>query len=548
MRWRLFRREQRSLFGEILDWMLTPLLLLWPISLGLTWLVAQNIANKPFDRALINSAQALTQLVGMDAQGHPSFSLPPQASDLLRADGTDQVFFQIRGPRGELMGGESGFPPPDSDLPEPPIGQVQLRDGVMHTGQGQSLDVRIVELRVLAGETALAPYASRGEIADHTITIQVAETREKRSLLATEIIKGVMLPQFIILPITLVLIWLALSRGIRPLGELQERIRARSPDDLSPLDARSVPIEVSPLVGSVNELIDRQKQLAANQKRFLADAAHQLKTPLAGLRMQADLALRTGTSAEELKHTLEQIGRSSMRATHSVNQLLAMSRAENGTLERLPCNMPRLIREVVQDCLPRALDKHIDLGYEGIGPGDEGAWVEGNPVLLQELVRNLVDNAINYTPADDESLPGMVTARVLSDPYGRVLMVQVEDNGPGIAPSEREEVFKPFYRTLGNGADGSGLGLPIVREIARRHGATITLEDAQPRATRRGALFSVRFESIDPPGRAPSPAAPAPLPTAPLAERPDATPTPAPTTPAVGSAADDPPVPPAPAA
>ncbi|WP_347255556.1 sensor histidine kinase [Brachymonas denitrificans] len=494
----IFRREQRSLFGEILDWMLTPLLLLWPISLALTWLVAQGIANRPFDRALVYNAQALAQLVQL-RDGRIQLSLPQQASEMLRADDTDQVFFQVLGPRGELLGGERLFPANRIDYEVPGEQGYVLRDDVLRTAQGQTLDVRVVMLRVLAGEYTLGPYATPGERADRTVTIQVAETREKRSVLATEIIKGVMLPQFIILPITVLLIWLALARGIRPLNDLEERIRARNPDDLSPLDQMAVPMEVSPLVGSVNEMMERQKQVAENQKRFLADAAHQLKTPLAGLRMQADLAQRTDASAEDLKRSLQQIGLSSVRATHSVNQLLAMARAEGGSMVREYCNVPRLVQEVVQDCFPRALAKRVDLGYEGAYPQDDGVWVEGNPILLQEMVRNLVDNAINYTPSSQDGMPAMVTVRVLVDAYGQVLIVQVEDNGPGIAASEREQVFKPFYRTLGTDADGSGLGLPIVQEIARRHDAVITLEDAQPRARRKGALFSVRFHSVAPP-------------------------------------------------
>ena len=382
----IFRREQRSLFGEILDWMLTPLLLLWPISLALTWLVAQGIANKPFDRALVYNAQALAQLVQM-RDGKIQLSLPQQASEMLRADDTDQVFFQVLGPRGELLGGERLFPAYRIDYEVPGEQGYVLRDDVLRTAQGQTLDVRVVMLRVLAGEYTLGPYATPGERADRTVTIQVAETREKRSVLATEIIKGVMLPQFIILPITVLLIWLALARGIRPLNDLEERIRARNPDDLSPLDQMAVPMEVSPLVGSVNEMMERQKQVAENQKRFLADAAHQLKTPLAGLRMQADLAQRTDASADDLKRSLQQIGLSSVRATHSVNQLLAMARAEGGSMVREYCNVPRLVQEVVQDCFPRALAKRVDLGYEGAYPQDDGVWVEGNPILLQEMVR-----------------------------------------------------------------------------------------------------------------------------------------------------------------
>jgi two-component system sensor histidine kinase TctE len=304
----------------------------------------------------------------------------------------------------------------------------------------------------------------------------------------------VMLPQFVILPLAVLLVWLALVRGIKPLSQLEERIRARKPDDLSPLDDKTVPLEVAPLVSSVNDLLTRLKDSIATQKRFLADAAHQLKTPLAGLRMQADLAQREGFNAEELKLSLKQIGRSSIRATHTVNQLLALARAESSgqTIPPQPCDLAQLTMEVVQDSVPRSLDKHIDLGYDGARPGAPGVRLEGNPTLLKELIRNLLDNAIGYTPSSAEQ-PGVITARVLADPFGHVLVLQVEDSGPGIPQSERELVFQPFYRALGTNVDGSGLGLPIVLEIARQHGAEITLEDAHPGNVPPGTRVSLRF-------------------------------------------------------
>ena len=473
---KIFQREQRSLFGEILDWMLTPLLLLWPVSLALTWLVAQGLANKPFDRALEYNAQALAQLVTVQ-DGAARFNLPQPASEILRADESDIVYYQVLSPTGECLSGER-------ELPAPPpgerfiSGEVRLRDAEL---RGIDIRVAYVWVRVpLPG----APAA----------LVQVAETRSKRSMLATEIIKGVMLPQFVILPLAVLMVWLALARGIKPLHLLEERIRARKSDDLSPLDHKAVPMEVAPLVDSVNDLLRRLQESMATQKRFLADAAHQLKTPLAGLRMQADLAQREGADTEELKQSLQQIGRASMRATHTVNQLLALARAEGGAavVQRQPLDLARLVIDVVRDSVPRAMERHIDLGYDGAGAGTNGVWVEGNPTLLKELTRNLLDNAINYTPGS-ASAPGMVTARVLPDTLGRVALLQVEDTGPGIPEAERELVFQPFYRALGSDADGSGLGLPIVREIARQHGAEVLLEDAHPGAAMPGARFSVRF-------------------------------------------------------
>lgn len=473
---KIFQREQRSLFGEILDWMLTPLLLLWPVSLALTWLVAQGIANKPFDRALEYNAQALAQLVTVH-RGQAQFNLPQPASELLRADDSDSVYYQVIGPRGEFLAGEQALPLPPAQL-QTVTGEVHLRDA---------------ELRGIAIRMASIWVRIPGRDAPHAL-VQVAETREKRSVLATEIIKGVMLPQFLILPLAVLLVWLALARGIKPLHQLEARIRARSPSDLSPLDHHSVPLEVVPLVASVNDLLVRLNDSMSTQKRFLADAAHQLKTPLAGLRMQADLAQREGTSTVELKRSLEQIGRASIRATHTVNQLLALARAESSGTQKalLPCDMASLTIDVVLDLVPMALDRHIDLGYEGAQPGEPGVWVDGNPTLLAELVRNLVGNAMNYTPSSSAQ-PGVVTARVLADPFGQVLVVQVEDSGPGVALAERELIFQPFYRTLGTGADGSGLGLPIVMEIARQHGAEVSVDDAHPGQTPPGACFTVRL-------------------------------------------------------
>ena len=399
---KIFQREQRSLFGEILDWMLTPLLLLWPISLALTWLVAQGIANKPFDRALEFNVQALAQLITVQNQ-QVHFNLPLPAREILRADDSDEVFYQVRGVKGELLSGERELPLPTDDDKGLP-GEVRLRDDEL-----RGVAVRVAYTWV---KLPIANTSNNGG-AQLPALVQVAETREKRSVLATEIIKGVMLPQFVILPLAVLLVWMALARGIKPLHLLEQRIRRRRPDDLSPLDDKAVPLEVAPLVQSVNDLLTRLNDSIATQKRFLADAAHQLKTPLAGLRMQADLAQREGTSTEDLKRSLQQIGRSSIRATHTVNQLLALARAESGGIHiaRQPCNLVQLTMDVVQDCLPRAMDKRIDLGFEGAEAHMPGVWLDGNPTLLQELVRNLVDNAINYTPSSAER-PGVVTARV----------------------------------------------------------------------------------------------------------------------------------------
>jgi len=473
------KREQRSLFGEILDWMLTPLLLLWPISLALTWLVAQGLANKPFDRAMVYNVQALAQQVKLGPDKKVQFSLPQPASELLRADETDLVYYQVRGANNEHLSGDRDVPMPPDEEDKGSSYEVHIRDDEM-----RGLEVRVAYTWIRLDADGKRPAL-----------VQVAETREKRSVLAAEIIKGVMLPQFALLPLAVLLVWLALVRGIKPLSELEERIRARKPDDLSPLDDKAVPMEVAPLVLSVNDLLERLKDSIVTQKRFLADAAHQLKTPLAGLRMQADLAQRSGSSEEDLKKSLQQIGRASVQATHTVNQLLSLARAEGGgaSVPQQACDMVRLVSDVLQDCLPRAMDKGLDLGYEGVDADTPGVKVQGNPILLKEMVRNLVENAMLYTPSTPER-PGVITVRVLVDPYSKALVLQVEDNGPGIPVPERDLVFQPFYRALGTNVDGSGLGLPIVKEIAQQHGATVSIAPTFENQTPPGACFTLRFK------------------------------------------------------
>jgi two-component system sensor histidine kinase TctE len=485
------RREQRSLFGEILDWMLAPLLLLWPMSVVLTWLVAQGIANKPYDRQLGEMVRVLSKQVVVEAPGNrpvAKFALPAGASEILHTDESDDIYYQVLGLRGEYLSGDRSLPVPADDDRAPP-GELRFRDDVLNND-----NVRVAYLWV----------DTPGRPPNTAPLVQVAETLDKRSRLATEIIKGVILPQFVILPLAVLLVWLALARGIAPLNELQQRIRKRDSSDLSPIDERDAPEEVSPLVRAINDLLARLDQSLSAQKHFLADAAHQLKTPLAGLRTQAELAQREidagSADAKDVKRSLQQIALSSQRAAHMVNQLLAMARAEDTehASHKQSVNIATLAEETVRDFVPRALEKRIDMGFER-SEGSMPLSIPGHALLLRELIRNLVDNALQYTPAG-----GTVTVRVMDDPFGQVVVLQVEDTGPGIPAAEREQVFQPFYRALGTNVDGSGLGLAIVREIAQQHDAQILLEDANLRyrsglteqaaaAFGPGARFTIRF-------------------------------------------------------
>lgn len=483
--------DPRSLFGELLDWVLAPLLFLWPMSLALTWFVAQNIAHKPYDAELARLVQSLAAHASTGREpliGRPGRAVAAEiertARTLMRGEDDTQRWFQVLGGRGELLAGEAALVVPDGAPASG--GTVQFRDDVLHDEA-----VRVAYLWLAVADDG----------GDSEALVQVAETLTRRERLAIDIIKGVLLPQFVILPLAVMLVWLALSRGFVPLEALQQRIRQRHSNDLSAISESGVPEEVAPLVRSINDLLQRLDKSMAIQRQFLADAAHQLKTPLAGLRTQAELAAREidggGGDPAAMKHSLRQIAVSSQRAAHMVNQLLAMARADadGTTLRSKSVDLGAIAREVVRDSVPRALEAGVDLGYEG--PEDQAgaarpARLMAEPILLGELVRNLVDNALMYTPAG-----GTVTARVSLDPAGRAVLLEVEDTGPGIAPAEREAIFQPFYRALGTHVDGSGLGLAIVQEVATRHGATVSVADARPRSGATtdapGARFTVRF-------------------------------------------------------
>jgi two-component system sensor histidine kinase TctE len=436
-----------SLFGEILDWMLAPLLLVWPISIAATHHVANNIANEPYDQALTENVGALSRLVRV-VDGRVSINLPAAAGTILHADEEDSLYFQVRGPHGELLAGDASLPPPSGDN-EPILGEVRFRD------------------ERLAGEPIRVAYkVAELAAAERWVVIQVAETRHKREALASRIISGVLLPQFAIIPLAVVLVWLGLSKGLEPVTRLRSKMGERRPGDLSPINSQGMPEELQPMVRSFNELLSRLETNLQAQQRFIADAAHQMKTPVTGLRTQAELAM-TEADPAQLRRSVENIAVSAERAGHLINQLLTLARAESSheKLHRFEIiDLEGLVRSVTLEWVPPARAKNIDLGFEA---SDWSLAVDGVPLLLRELLKNLLDNAIKYTPSG-----GRVTVRLLA---GEHAVMEVEDDGIGVPEQDRERVFERFYRVLGTDTDGSGLGLPICREIVELHGGRIFL-------------------------------------------------------------------------
>jgi two-component system sensor histidine kinase TctE len=463
---------ERSLFGEILDWMLAPLLFVWPLSIAFTHYFANNVANYPYDQALREHVTAIARQVKL-VDGKPLLSLPASARAMLRADETDSVYFHVRAAGGKLLAGDKDLPV----LPSSPDGSVVPGEVYMRDADFKGQDLRLAYTYLAEPQMARSQW----------VVIEVGETTEKRSQLANKIVASVILPQFIIIPLAVMLVWFGLSRGLRPLTRLRQTIEAREPDDLSPIGTRRVPEELEPLVEAFNEMLERMKRSVSVQQRFVADAAHQMRTPLTGLKTQAQFAIRE-TDPEALRHALRQIATGVDRAGRLINQLLTLARTEGGEAAQQKheaLDLAHLIRDVVTDWVPAAIEKSIDLGFES----DKSAMIVGNAFLLRELAKNLLDNALRYTPRG-----GHVTCRVIASHV--TVLLEIEDNGVGISEEQAELVFERFYRVDDASTEGSGLGLAIVQEIAMQHDSQASL---RPNPQGKGAVARVVFATWHPP-------------------------------------------------
>lgn len=446
-----------SLRRRLFAWLIGPAAALVLLSALAAYATAYRFANQVYDRWISDTAVALSQLVATSG-GRVTIDLPTAAQQMLDSDQRDRIYYKVAELDGTFVGGHRGLPPPPR-TPEPGA-EAFCFDGTL---QGDSVRV--------------ATYRPVGA----TYLVQVAETINKRDTLALEIIASMLLPLVALVAIAAIGLWLGVRRGLEPLTALAREIGGRSAQDLSPVDATLAPLETQPLVGALNDLLARLGRVLAAQRRFVADAAHQLRTPLTGLKTQAELGLRS-TDPTAVRTSLQQIVAGTDRTAHLVNQLLSLARAEpegQVTIRRERLDLTRLARDTTADWIPRALEHGIDLGFEGTAP----LWINGDATLLRELTGNLIDNAIAYCPSGTE-----VTVAVRQD--GAHGLLTVTDSGPGVPEADRERVFERFHRVLGAGAEGSGLGLAIVRQIANRHGAEAVL-DAGPGG--RGTCVRVPF-------------------------------------------------------
>ncbi|WP_317201050.1 HAMP domain-containing sensor histidine kinase [Janthinobacterium sp.] len=322
--------------------------------------------------------------------------------------------------------------------------------------------------------------AARASVGGREVEIGVAKTLRKRLQIRAATFRALVLLEALFTLASVGLIWFSVTNGLLPLNRLRADLNARGGEDLAPLDVDKVPYELSPLLNAFNGLLGRVRDGAKAQHDFLANVAHQLRTPLAGLRSQLEWLEKRHDGEPETAHSIRLMLSSTERMIRQTNQLLALARAEPSHFEKTrlePLALDRLVEESIQHCVDEAGKKNIDLGFEL-----RATSVTGDRFLLRDLIDNLIDNAIRYTPAG-----GVVTVACRPDGAGGIL--QVEDSGPGIAPSKRAAVFSRFVR-LDEKSVGSGLGLAIVRDIALAHGAALAIETA---ASGQGALFSVRF-------------------------------------------------------
>lgn len=434
-----------SLRRRLLLFVSVPLLAVLVCGGIINYVIGLHYANNVYDRWLLNSANAMGDLVNSDAGRN---ELSEQARILLQFSVKDRNIFAVRSLRYGVLAGDQDLPQPN---PKASNGQAVFTD---FTDYGQAMRMASV---------FLANKADPGDI----LVISTAETVRKRKALARELLFSTAPIELLLICAAMVLVWLGINRGLRVLDPLAHEIRMRDAGDLSPLRTIDAPVEVRPLVATIDALLSRLDRMLRQQQRFIADAAHQLRTPLAGLRLQAERAL-ADPRPETVREALVHVKRLSAGTARAAGQLLALARAQapdESLGAAAPLDLAAVVRDEVAARVPDAISRGIDLGYHG---PEHGVRINGDAVLLREMLGNLIDNAARYGSGGD----AVITVELEADgDDGCVLSVQ--DNGPGVEPELVPRLGERFFRAMGNSHDGTGLGLAIVREIAERHGAEV---------------------------------------------------------------------------
>jgi two-component system sensor histidine kinase TctE len=434
----------RGIHRRLLQWVLAPLLVLFMIGVYSDFRLAYKPAVAAYDQALVDTALALAASMKR-TNGQIELALSPQADAVLRVDRADRIFFAAFTDKGSRIAGDPILPFVPNEESD-----IEYRDLAV---EGQ--DIRMATMRAV--------------IDGDTVWIEVAETTHKRIELLRQAILMTIGADLLQLIAVLAIVAIGVRFGLAPLDHIRKEVERRSPRDLRPLSLENVPEEARPLVSALNRQYALLDESIASRDRFLLDAAHQLKTPLAALQTQLELAMQEDDpAARQMRY--RQMAEGTARASHLVRQLLALTRAEPSVALSAPgsrVDLRELAEKIASTHLDSAIAKEIDIGFE-LAP----APVIGISWLLQELIANLVDNALIYTQRG-----GTVTVRTgVRD--GKSFL-EVEDNGPGIPLELRGKVFERFFRVPGSAGDGCGLGLAIAREIMTRHKGEIALESGR---------------------------------------------------------------------
>lgn len=457
-----------SLARLLLLWLLVPQLVVWLAGGVASYRLASGYVNEAIDASLLQASRSLARQLKPIGSGL-LIDFPKAAQDILEADPNDRLLYTVSSPPGQFILGNQSLPLPEG-FEDLPLGEPQFYSGSTPTQRG---DVRPQPLRIAALRLALGD-----EPGQPTMLVQVARSSANREELAQRILVDMLLPMSGLVLLLTLLVWAGIRAGLAPLHRLRLQVEGRAPTDLAPLQLASAPRELWSLASALNTLLAAVQRNVDTQKRFIGDAAHQLRTPLAGLKSQTEIALQS-VHDPALRERLQRVHESATRSAHLVNQLLTLARAEPESLmaqDRQRFDLQRMAQSLTAEWVPRALKIPIDLGMDEADEPLVPVWVEGNELLIREALGNLIDNALHYAGSGAQ-----VTVQVRVQ--GEQALLSVTDNGPGIAEADRTRVMERFVRGTDTG-HGCGLGLAIVREIIERHGGHVRLDNAVPQGLR----------------------------------------------------------------